>query len=217
MMAGHGMALTPLQLSQLTAFHGLLVERNKTLNLTRIWSLEDMVLKHYVDCLMVARMVPDLPSPLLDLGTGAGFPGVLLKIVMPSLHVILAESVGKKVGFLRELVDLLKVPGLDVVGQNINREFTKPVRGVITRAVEPILETQKRILSCLQPGGLALFMKGPSVDEEKAEVRRLSKEFEEAADHAYMLPGGEHQRRLVVYRRLASRTEKRGAPRRPGR
>lgn len=202
LLEGYGFALSFAELNHLARFHALLVERNKTQNLTRIWSLEDMVLKHYVDCLLVARLMPDLPSPLLDLGTGAGFPGIVLKIVNPNLHVVLAESVGKKVRFLQEAVEMLGLPGLEVFGRSVTSDFDRPVKAVITRAVEPMAETLKRCQNCLRPGSLAIFMKGPSVDEEKPGLGLLRASFEEIADHHYTLPGGEFSRRLLVYRCL---------------
>lgn len=200
-LEGYGFFLTDVQLSRLAQYHALLAERSKTQNLTRIVGLQDMILKHYVDCLLVNRFLPELPSPLLDLGTGAGFPGIVLKIMDPEMTVILAESVGKKVAFLREAVELLAMPGLEVVGRSINATFDRRVNGVITRAVEPISATMERCVAWLPRGAALLFMKGPSVDEEKGALGGVGGQFVEEADYAYSLPGGEYSRRLLVYRR----------------
>jgi len=197
-----GFVLDEVQLGKLARFHALLVERNRVLNLTRIWNLDDIVVKHYVDCLIVLRYVPELPSPLLDVGTGAGFPGIPLKIASPQTHVILGEGVRKRVEFLREAREVIKVEKLDIVGRNIDHEFQYPVQGVITRAVEDIADSLKRIRYCLVPGGIAIFMKGPNVDDEKTmALKKQGKQFEEIADHAYVLPGSDNRRRLVIYRK----------------
>jgi len=195
-------------LDLLARFHRLLVERNRKLNLTRILNLKEIVLKHYVDCFMVARLMPRVPSPLLDLGTGGGFPGIPLKILFPDHHFILADGVRKRIDFLREVRETLGLPKLDLIGRNIDREFQYPVAGVVTRAVEPIRDTLRRIRHCLSTDGLAIFMKGPNVDEEKVDAaRKFSDLFEEVEDHAYELPHSSHKRRLVIYRKLSGVVE----------
>ena len=90
-----GIQLNPAQLKCLWMYHGLIREYNPVLNLTRIRNFKNMVLKLYVDSILPADML-DLPSPLLDLGTGAGMPGIPLKIYQPRLEVILAESREKR-------------------------------------------------------------------------------------------------------------------------
>jgi 16S rRNA (guanine527-N7)-methyltransferase len=201
-LKARGFVLEPFQLEQLARFHALLLDRNRVLNLTRIWNLEDMVVKHYVDCLMVLRYLPALPSPLLDVGTGPGFPGIPLKIVSPETHIILGEGVRKRVDFLRDVRDALNLQGLDIVGRNIDWEFQYPVGGVITRAVEDICDTLKRVRFSVVTGGIVVFMKGPNVDDEKVmAAKKQAKNYEEIADHAYVLPGSDNRRRLVIYRK----------------
>ncbi len=202
MLADRGIALEPAKLEQLARFHALLIDSNRTHNLTRIWGLEDIVLKHYVDCLMVLRFLPQLPSPLLDLGSGAGFPGVLLKIASPGTEIILAEAQHKKADFLDEVRGTLGMAGLTVVCRSIDRNLHLPVQGVISRAVEGIRDTLRRVRTLVPPGGRVIFMKGPSVDEEKAvAMRAVGGIFAEVADHRYLLPGTEMERRLVVFER----------------
>ena len=92
-----GLALPEEALQRFWTFHQLLRQRNDELDLTRIRGFESMVLKHYVDCALVPTLV-DLPGPVLDIGTGAGFPGIPMKIVRPDLKMILAEEPRKKAG-----------------------------------------------------------------------------------------------------------------------
>lgn len=204
MLSKAGFKLTPKQLDRLAAYHAILLDRNRTLNLTRILNLDDIVLKHYVDCFLVARYVPVLPEPLLDIGSGAGFPGVPLKILFPDSHIILGEGVRKRVNFLREVREELGFSKLDIIGRNIDREFEYPVHGIITRAVETIRDTLRRVSNCLMPGGQAIFMKGPNVDQE---IEDAGKKFPELykleKDIAYSLPSSSYRRRLVIYRKLA--------------
>ena len=98
-----GLRLTPVQLGQLWAYHGRLREGNADLNLTRVRNFEQMVLKLYVDSVLPAGLI-ELPSPLMDLGSGPGMPGIPLKIYRPEIEVVLAEQRGPRVEFLRDAV-----------------------------------------------------------------------------------------------------------------
>ncbi|HBZ56463.1 MAG TPA: 16S rRNA (guanine(527)-N(7))-methyltransferase RsmG [Syntrophobacteraceae bacterium] len=197
-----GIHLSPPQLRQLWRYHLLLREYNTPLNLTRIHNFENMVLKLYVDSILPAMML-QLPSPLLDLGSGPGMPGIPLKIARPDIEVWLAESRQNRVAFLETVCNRLELPGIRVIGQGIHSSFREPVGAVITRAVESMGNTLKRIHGCLQKQGLVIFMKGPNCDVEMAEVsEQHSQEYLLVEDHSYYIPHTSHSRRLVVYRRL---------------
>ncbi|MGE5255468.1 MAG: 16S rRNA (guanine(527)-N(7))-methyltransferase RsmG, partial [Hyphomicrobiales bacterium] len=197
-----GIHLSPLQLRQFWAYHSLLRERNAELNLTRVHNFTNMVLKLYVDSLLPADML-ELPSPLLDLGTGPGMPGIPIKIYRPSIDVILAESRGKRVDFLSQVVARLGLSGVRVVAGRISPRFEEPVGGVITRAVEPMDETLERVQGCLAADGRAIFMKGPRCGPEIERAgARFENEFALILDRPYTIPTTRHERRLLVYRRL---------------
>src|SRR5205085_4888921 len=104
---------------------------NARLNLTRIHNFENMVLKHYVDSLLVLRFV-ELPSPLLDLGSGPGLPGIPLKIARPDVQMILAEPRGARAGFLREVCDQLGLGGVEVYAHKVGSDYAGQVAGVIS-------------------------------------------------------------------------------------
>jgi 16S rRNA (guanine527-N7)-methyltransferase len=197
-----GLDLSEAGLRQLWTYHSLLRERNPDLNLTRIHNFANMVLKLYADSMLPANMM-ELPSPLLDLGTGPGMPGIPLKIYRPEIEIILAESRGKRVEFLNEAADLLGLPGLRVLGGLISGRFEEPVAGVITRAVESVEKTLERVQGCLVAGGRVIFMKGPHCDPEIDRARaRHENAFALESDQPYAIPGTRHRRRLLVYRRL---------------
>ena len=194
--------MSPPQYDRLWAYHRMLRAANADLNLTRIHNFENMVLKHYVDSLLVRKFV-DLPSPLMDMGSGAGLPGVPLKIAEPGLTVVLAEPRGGRAEFLSEVCARLGLDGVEVFAGKVNSRFTRKVGGVITRAVASIPETLDRVANCLDPGGRMIFMKGPECDAEVAQAAEThATSFRLAADHAYRIPGTSHERRLVVYERL---------------
>ncbi len=201
-----GITLTPAQYDQLWAYHGMLRAANADLNLTRIHNFENMVLKHYVDSLLVLKF-EELPSPLMDMGSGPGLPGVPLKIARPDLAMILAEPRGARAEFLEEVRGRLRLENVEIHAGKITPRFTRKVAGIITRAVASIPETLDRVANALEPGGRMLFMKGPECDPEIAQAKESHAEsFQLVADHAYAIPGTTHDRRLLVYERLEGKT-----------
>ncbi|MGC8640532.1 MAG: 16S rRNA (guanine(527)-N(7))-methyltransferase RsmG, partial [Isosphaeraceae bacterium] len=197
-----GLSLESHPLEQLWTYHQMLREANARLNLTRIYNFENMVLKHYVDSLLVLKFV-EPPSPLIDMGSGPGLPGIPLKIARPDVRMILAEPRGARAEFLREVCDRLGLQEIEVYAHKLGPGYAGQVAGIISRAVGEISETLDRVASCLVPRGRMIFMKGPECDTEIEEAaRRQPTLFRLEADHAYAIPGTPHQRRLVVYQRL---------------
>lgn len=196
------MHLAPAQLEQLYLYHQLLREHNSELNLTRIRNFANMVLKLYVDSILPGELM-ELPSPLLDLGTGPGMPGIPLQIAYPELRVVLAESRQKRVQFLLMVAQQLRLPNLQVIGKGITPAYEEPVAGVITRAVERMEETLARVRGCLAGDGLAIFMKGPNCEEEIAAAgNQFRHAYRLLHDLPYRIPTTPHERRLVVWQRL---------------
>ena len=187
---------------KLAEFYALLMENQEHKNFTRLLKLKDIAIKHFIDCLIISEFT-ELKFPLLDVGTGPGFPGIPLKIRYPNEKIILGEGVQKRVEFLKHVREKMDLKNLDIIGRNINPYFEYPVQGVITRAVEDISNTLRNVLSCLQEGGFVYFMKGPGVNPEIEQVRDELKEFYELhADHVYDLPKTENHRRLVIYKKI---------------
>lgn len=200
------------QYDQLWAYHGMLRAANAELNLTRIHNFESMVLKHYVDSLLVLEY-EDLPSPLVDMGSGPGLPGIPLKIARPDVQMILAEPRQARARFLEQTCTELGLEGIEVYAGKVGPRFAQRVRGVITRAVAAIPETLERVEEIIEPGGRMLFMKGPECDEEIARARVThARTFRLAADHRYVIPGTPHERRLVVYERTEAPGVRRNQP-----
>lgn len=197
-----GVALTQQQVEQFWLYHGLLRQHNTELNLTRIHHFTDMVLKLYVDSVLPAGMI-DLPSPLMDLGSGPGMPGIPLKIMRPDLDVCLAEGRGRRADFLRTVIDRLDLEGIEVINRNITSGFERPFRGVITRALESVDQTMERVGGCLEVGGRIIFMKGPACEAELAgALERFGRRFALVEDTSYSIGRTRNQRRLLVFERL---------------
>jgi 16S rRNA (guanine527-N7)-methyltransferase len=163
-----------------------------------------MVRKLYIDSIIPSRLI-DLPSPLMDLGSGAGMPGIPLKIANPKLEIILAESRRNRIEFLETVLDRLNLKKISILGHSVSAFTEAPVNGVITRAFEKIDDTLERIAGSLARGGLAIFMKGPRCEEEiKEAVDRFGNRFRLIGDHHYRLPDSHDDRRLVLFERMDS-------------
>ena len=191
-----------LALNRLWQFYLRLMARNNEINLTRIKKFADIVVRHYIDCGIVGKLTK-LPSPLIDIGSGPGFPGVPLKVLFPETEIVLGEGRRVRVEFLHEVVSCLRIPGLSVYGHQIHESYTTPMRGIITRAVEVIPPTLLRVRGCLCRGGRAIFMKGPNCGSEIADaMRELKGSYKLVEDHKFTLPLIGHERRIAVFERL---------------
>ena len=188
---------------KLTEFYVLLMQNQAEQNFTRLTSLREIALKHLIDSLMPARLT-ELRFPLLDVGTGPGFPGIPLKILYPDNVVGLAEGVQKRVEFLKTARQALGLTGLPIFGRNINDDFRYQFQGVITRAVEDARNTLGNVINCLPIGGRVYLMKGPNCDPEiPMALKAWGPYYRLAGNIAYALPESPHQRRLLIFEKLA--------------
>ena len=119
--------LSKKQLEQLDKYYELLIEWNEKINLTRITEYEDVYLKHFYDSLTIAKVVDlSIKETLCDVGTGAGFPGVVLKIVYPNLKITLVDSLQKRVNYLNEIVKELGLEDIHAIhsrGEDFKETF----------------------------------------------------------------------------------------------
>lgn len=177
----------------------LLLESDDRTDLTRLTTSDDIAIKHYLDCALPLKFA-QLPSPLLDIGSGAGFPGLVLKILSPETEVILGEVRPKRTEFLQHAIEVLGLKGVTVYAHRIGPQFPHTIRGVVTRALESARDTLYRVQPFLPTGGQVLLLKGPKGDTEIAEALGESKDFYHEQTFSYRLTNG-HERQLVVFKR----------------
>jgi 16S rRNA (guanine527-N7)-methyltransferase len=199
----YGVALPGTVLDKVWQYHGILRRNNGDLDLTRLIGFETIVQRHYADCLILHKMMKGKwPSPLVDIGTGAGFPGLMIKIASPETEMILSEPRNVRVDYLNDTITEMGLKNISVFGHKFtSKSFQTPVRGVITRAFEPISKTLPRLQYSLQVGGLAMFMKGPGVDEELSE--KMPANYKLVRDERYRIPGTTLDRAFVVFERIS--------------
>lgn len=186
-----GIRLSSTQVEALRIFERELLTWNEKVNLTAIREPEQIRIKHFLDSLTCLLAINEpARSKIIDVGSGAGFPGLPLKILYPSIQLTLVESVGKKASFCRHMVQLLKLEGVEVLQERAEIVGRKPAHReqydwVIARAVAVMNVLAEYILPLAKVGGTALAMKGESAPAEA-----------HAAESAIKLLGG-HIRKLI--------------------
>ncbi len=187
---------------QLAHFYTLLMDIQTKENFTRLLNIRDIGIKHFIDSLMVTKLT-NLQFPLMDVGTGPGFPGIPLKIQYPNETILLAEGVQRRVEFLKSVRETMNLSELPILGRNINNECFYPVAGVITRAVEDMRNTLSNVINCLKLGGRVYFMKGPRVDPEiPMAIETWGEYYQLEQDFEYVLPKTDQERRLVIFKKI---------------
>ena len=179
--------LTDNQLEKFKIYADFLLEYNKTTNLTAIRDIEGVYLKHFYDSLLVLdNDIVDFSKidSLIDIGTGAGFPGVVIKIMYPNINVTLLDSNNKKTTFLKELVKVLELSGVTIVNDRAE-DFVKENRQKfdisIARAVSELRVISELCLPLTKVGGYFIALKGNYLDEIKAAsdaIKILNSEIE---------------------------------------
>ncbi|HPW52813.1 MAG TPA: 16S rRNA (guanine(527)-N(7))-methyltransferase RsmG [Erysipelotrichaceae bacterium] len=170
----HQIELDENQLYQLERYADLLIEWNKKFNLTAITDKDDIYVKHFLDCLLLGKMF-NPANNLIDVGTGAGFPGLVLKIYNPRLEVFLLEPNNKKVSFLKEAVAALKLDGVYISNQRAEvfaKEHFEKFNFVTARAVAPLNILAELCLPLLKVDGHFLAMKGPKGYQELKQAEK---------------------------------------------
>lgn len=193
----HAFPVTPAELDRFWEYYLLLREKNTECDLTRILGLEATVLKHFIDCAVIAPMV-EWVEPVLDVGSGAGFPGVPLAIRRPDLQVILAESRRKRVHFLELLCQRLRLENVTLYPHSVREDTELVVGTVVTRALETIPLTLQRVASVVRPQGKVVFLKGPNCGQEVTEAQQQFKGIYKMIDDIHYTLGNTNQRRRLV-------------------
>jgi len=216
-----GVKINSKQIETVDKFRRLLLDYNERVNLTRITSDADFALKHVVDSLMMFKYV-EVPqgAKIIDVGTGPGIPGILLKIYRPDLHLTLLESVRKKTIFLDNVVGQLGLTKVEVVTDRAeiagnDRIYRNTFDLAVARAVSKLAVVSELCIPFLKPQGVFVAFKGPDSSEEIAEAKRAVEILGGAieAQWDYDL-GKDNVRKLVLIKRHGS-TPRRD-PRRPG-
>ncbi len=211
-----GVTLTEKQIEQFEKYYELLVEWNKVMNLTGITEFDEVMQKHFVDSVAAAEYVEmEKINSLIDVGTGAGFPGIPLKIVYPHLQVTLLDSLNKRIKFLDEVVDNLGLIEIETVHGRAEdaakkAEYREQFDLSVSRAVANLASLTEYCLPFVKVGGKFVSYKSVAVDEEivqsKKAVYVLGGEIGKV--EKFQLPGSDMERALVVVEKKRSTPKK---------
>lgn len=207
-----GISLPDHAPEQLVQYHEMLMEANRVMNLTRVpENAQESVDRNYLDCLSPLSVsgLLDGVHTLCDVGSGAGFPGIPLSIACPQIHVVLMDSLGKRVKFLNQVIAALRLnaESIHIRAEDAARlpAYRDHFDLVTARAVASLPTLIELSLPFVRPGGHMLAFKGPSLDEELAVSQKALKKLcaQPVQSYTVSIPGRDWDHRLLLIRKNA--------------
>ncbi len=190
-----GIELTDSQLNAFETYYDMLIDRNKVMNLTAITEFDEVMDKHFLDSVYLFRSIGlKADYKLIDIGTGAGFPGIPLKIVFPELKITLLDSLNKRVGFLNDVIDELNLNGIEAIhgrAEDIARDkaYRASYDIAVSRAVANLSTLSEYCLPFVKIGGKFVSYKSgdcaDEVDNAKAAIHLLGGKINKIDEFSY--------------------------------
>lgn len=205
-----GITLTEEQADKLNIYYEMLVEKNKVMNLTAITEYRDVVIKHFADSIAVVKAF-DIKKActLIDIGTGAGFPGMVLKIIFPEIQITLLDSLNKRINFLNEVISELSLTGIETIHGRAedyahNALYREKYDVCVSRAVANLSTLSEYCLPFVKINGCFISYKAGECEEEvdnaSVAISRLGGEKPEVVK--YTLPDTDIQRNFVNIKKV---------------
>ena len=209
-----GIELTAEMEEQFLLYYNMLIEWNSFMNLTAITDFDEVLKKHFTDSVSLIRAIPDLGEKnyrMIDIGTGAGFPGIPLKIVFPNISVVLLDSLNKRVNFLKEVISKLQLTDITAVHGRAedfaqNKEYRESFDLCVSRAVANLSTLSEYCLPFVKKNGRFISYKSEKVSEEfeisgKA-ISVLGGEYENQV--TFELPDSDIYRNLFIIKKKSA-------------
>ncbi len=214
--AAIGVILDEAALDRFEVVAGIMLEWNEKINLTAITDSKEIAVKHFADSLSIVPLLPDGEFSMIDVGTGAGYPGIPVAIARPDVNLTLLDSLNKRIVYLQELCRRLQIPANLVHGRAEiaahNGELREGYDVATARAVANLPVLCEYCIPYVKLGGKFIAMKGPDVDEESKIIPKVAKllgaEFREVQPIQLKLEEEAIERRLVVFDKISSTPEK---------
>lgn len=196
--------------NKLYNYMNLLLEWNEKINLTAITDEKEIILKHFIDSFTINKFI-NSGDIMLDIGTGAGFPGLPIKIIRPEVDVFLMDSLNKRINFLNEVIELLQLKNIEAFHSRAeemakNNKFREKFDVVTSRAVAKLNILLEYMLPYTKIDGKCLCMKGPNIEEEIKEAEKALKilggEIEKI--EKIILPDSNIERNIIIIRKKSA-------------
>ena len=215
------------QINQFDKYYEFLIEKNKVMNLTAITEKEDVILKHFVDSIAIIPYLKELYNldsnklSIIDIGTGAGFPGIPLKIMLPEIKFTLLDSLNKRISFLNDVIDLLDIKNIETIHGRAedyasNNSYREKYDLCVSRAVANLSTLSEYCIPFVKRDGLFISYKAGDCEEEinnsKNAIKLLGGKIQKVED--FVLPESDASRVFVMIKKI-SNTEKK-YPRKAG-
>lgn len=205
--------LTPSQLDALDTYYKLLIKWNEVINLTTITEEKDVYLKHFYDSLTIYKDI-DLTKniKLCDVGTGAGFPGIVLKIVFPNLEITLIDSLNKRINFLKNVIQTLNLTNITAIHtrmEHYSKENSLKYDIITSRATSSTMIISEISINALKIGGKLVLMKG-IINEDIKETNKSLAKLGAKIVHIdkFILPKEESNRSILIIEKKESTNSK---------
>lgn len=219
-LAKMNISLLKEQYEQFYAYMELLIEWNEKMNLTAIIEPKEIILKHFVDSLTIAKYVEEGKS-IIDMGTGAGFPGIPLKIYRKDVKVVLADSLNKRIKFLDEVIEKLNLENVETIHCRAeelgkNKQYREKFDYATSRAVANLSTLSEYLMPFIKLNGKCIFMKTIEVDEELEKAKKAIKTLGGKVEKVdkFEIPESDLGRSIIIVKKEKATPSK--FPRKPG-
>ena len=212
--------LSDEQVNKFYKYMSLLIEWNEKINLTAITEPKDIILKHFIDSMTISKYIKD-SDRIIDVGTGAGFPGIPIKIIKERNEIVLLDSLNKRISFLNEVIKELGLNNINCIHSRAeeagrNKNFREKFDISTSRAVANMSVLSEYLIPFTKMGGKVIFMKGSEIEQEledsKNAIKLLGGKINKI-DNFY-LPNSDMQRNVILIDKIEKTNSK--YPRKPG-
>lgn len=215
-----GVEISKEQSEKFFKYMNLLLEWNEKINLTAITEPKDIILKHFIDSITIEKYIKD-NSKMIDIGTGAGFPGIPVSIIKNNVKITLMDSLNKRIKFLDEVIKENKLTNVDTIHGRAeelarNEEYREKFDIATSRAVASLNILLEYMIPFVKVGGYCICMKGSNVEEEIEKAKKALEVLHCSIEkiEKFELPGSDYGRNIIIVKKNDSTSKK--YPRKPG-